>query len=43
MSVRGHTPLRHAQQPGWARGLSGGDYISPPRRMGLLTQINSTC
>ncbi|MFJ5995146.1 endo-1,4-beta-xylanase [Streptomyces sp. NPDC092370] len=25
MSMRGHTLLRHAQQPGWARGLSGGD------------------
>ncbi|MBY8872470.1 endo-1,4-beta-xylanase, partial [Micromonospora sp. PLK6-60] len=25
MSVRGHTLLWHAQQPGWAQGLSGGD------------------
>jgi endo-1,4-beta-xylanase len=25
MSMRGHTLLWHAQQPGWARGLSGGD------------------
>ncbi|MBF9129739.1 endo-1,4-beta-xylanase [Plantactinospora sp. S1510] len=25
MSVRGHTLLWHAQEPGWAQGLSGGD------------------
>jgi endo-1,4-beta-xylanase len=25
MSMRGHTLLWHAQQPGWAQGLSGGD------------------
>jgi endo-1,4-beta-xylanase len=25
MSVRGHALLWHAQQPGWAQGLSGGD------------------
>ncbi|GAA0397881.1 endo-1,4-beta-xylanase [Micromonospora gifhornensis] len=25
MKVRGHTLLWHAQQPGWAQGLSGGD------------------
>ena len=28
MSVRGHTLLWHAQQPGWAQGLSGSDLRS---------------
>jgi endo-1,4-beta-xylanase len=37
MSVRGHTLLWHAQQPGWAQGLSGGDLRNAA--MNHVTQV----
>ena len=41
-----NVPLNPCQSQFLYQGMdpdAGGDYISPPWRMGLLTQTNSTC